>query len=128
MAKDGYGTIITFGTSAFAANLIDVDGPGRERGAIDVTHMGSSNAMEYLEASLYDGGAVDITFEYNGSDDPPIDAAAETITIDWAGAGAGEKTTFSGFMTAFRPRAAIGERMTASATLKVAGEVSDAQT
>jgi len=125
-AKDGTGTTITFGTSAFAANLIDVDGPGQERGAIDVTHMASTE-IESLEASLVDGGDVGLTFEYLGSDDPPIDQPAEEIIIDWAGAGTGYKSTFSGFLTNFRPRAAIGERMTATATLKVAGAVLPAQ-
>jgi len=124
-AKDGHGTTITFGTSGFAAKLIDVEGPGEERVAIDVTTMDSS-VIEYLE-SLVDGGSVNCTFQYLGSDDPPIDAAAEDITVDWAGAGAGHKTEFSGFMTGFNPRAASRERMTANATIKVAGAVSHAQ-
>ncbi len=119
-ALDGTGTTILFGTSGFSAKLISVDGPSMERAAIDVTEM-ASTAMEFLEASLSDVGSVDITFEFIGSDDPPIDAATETITIDWAGQGVGKTWAFSGFMTSYAPGAAIGERMQASATLKASG-------
>ncbi len=125
-AKDGHGTTITFGTSGFAAKLIDVEGPGQSRVKIDCTTM-DSETVEYLEAAIVDGGDVNITVQYLGSDDPPIDGATEAITIDWAGTGTGHKTSFNGFMTNFTPRAASRERMTATATLAVAGAVSAAQ-
>ncbi len=122
-ALDGTGTTITFG-SGFTANLIDVSGPSMERGAIDVTHMASIAAMEFLPATLYDGGSVDITLEFKGDDDPPIDSVAEElITIDWAGVLGAGSYSFQGFMTNYTPSATIGDRMTATASLKVAGGV-----
>ena len=121
---DGLGTTITFGTTGFAANLIDIDGPGMERAVIDITHMGTTTAMAFIPAGLYDGGSVNITFEFNGADDAPIDQVAETITIDWSGATGSGSYSFSGFMTNYKPSAKMGDRMTAEATLKVTGAVS----
>ena len=120
---DGLGTTITFPTSEFSANIIDVDGPSMERGAIDVTHMGTTTAMTFIPAKIYDGGSVNITFEFNGGDDPPIDQAAEAIVIDWAGSNGTGQHAFSGFMTNYKPGAKIGDRMTAEATLKCTGGV-----
>lgn len=121
MATDGHGTTITFGTSGFSANLLEIGGVSLERAAIDSTHMGTANAKAYIPTSLYDGGSVDITFEFVGNENVPIDAAVETITINWAGANA---WSFSGFMTGFTPSAQTGEKMQASATLKITGAVS----
>jgi len=124
-AVDGYGTTITFGTSEFTANLLSIDGPGVERAAINSSHMATANSyMTYIPAKLSDGGSVDIEFEFLGADTPPITAAAETITIDWAGASGNGQWSFSGFMTNYSPSASIGERMTATATVKVTGVVS----
>jgi len=126
MGTDGHGTTVTFGTSGFSANLISVDGPSMERGSIDSTHMGTTAAHSKIPAALYDGGQVNLTIEHDGSDDPPIDQAVETIAIDWGGQGAGYIESFSGFMTNYSRNAAIGERMQATATLQVTGEVSQA--
>jgi len=121
-AREGYGTTITFGTSGWAAKLISVEGPGMERAAIDATHMSTTTAMAYIVATLYDGGSVDVVFEFDPSQgEPPIGSALETITIDWAGTG--NTTAFSGGFTAYSPGAAIGERMQASATIKVCGPI-----
>jgi hypothetical protein len=124
MAHDGHGTTITFGTSGFSANLIDVSGPSVERGSIDTTHMATASALTFIPADLYDPGGVELTFEFNGADNPPIDAVAETITIDWAGASGTGNWSGSGFMTNYKPGATIGERMTATATLKLTGPLS----
>lgn len=123
---DGHGTSITFGTSAFSAKLLSVDGPAVERDAIDITTMASDPAKEFTPADLYDPGGVDCEFEFNGGDEPPIDGAVETITLDFGGQGAGYKWVGSGFLTNFRPSAAIGERMRATMTLKLTGELTPA--
>ena len=119
----GTGTTITFGTSGFSANIMSVDGPGITREAIETTHMGTTTAKTFIPADLIDGGEMSFTMQFDGALDPPTDAAAETITIDWGGAGTGEKWTFSGFMTGFNPSSPLEELMTASATLKVTGDV-----
>jgi len=120
--RDGHGTTITFGTTGFAAKIKSVGGPNMERGAIDVTTMDTTGALAYIAAALYDGGSVDITFQFDPEDGmPPINTAAETITIDWAAVGA--TWAFPGFMTAAGPAAAVGEEMQMTSTLKCAGEI-----
>lgn len=123
MADLGTGTILAFATSAFSANLIDIGGPSQERASIETTHMATATAHSFIPGDLVDGGEVDITFEYNGDDTPPIDQAIEVVTINWGGVGAGFTSSFNAFMTNFTPGAAIEERMTATATLKVDGAV-----
>ena len=120
---DGHGTIVTFGTSGFSANLIDVDGPGMTREAIDDTYMDTATAMAFCAAALYDGGEVTLTVKHLTTALPPISAVAETITIDWAGLGAGNKFSFTGFATGYSPGAAIGARMEGKLTVKVTGAV-----
>jgi len=121
-ARDGTGTTITFGTTGYSAGIISVDGPGLERDAIDATLMSTTSAKEYIVATLYDAGTLELTVEHDPAVDPPISNAAETITIDWAGSGVGT-WSFSGFCTGYKPGAAIGERMTASMSVKATGAV-----
>ncbi len=127
MADLGTGTTITFGTTAYSANLLSIDGPGITRESVPTSHMGTTTAHTFIPADLYDGGSFDITFEFNGSDNPPFSSALEAITVDWGGAGAGKRWKFDAFMTDFSPAAAIDERMESSATMKVTGAVSVAQ-
>jgi len=118
---DGHGTTVTFGTSGFASNLISVDGPSASREDVDNTHMGTSAAKAYLPSALYDGGEVTLHVEHDASASVPIDQAAETITIDWAGSA--NTYAFSGYIKGYTPGAAIGERMEADVVVKVTGAV-----
>ena len=119
--RDGQGPTITFGTSAFTASLISVDGPAVERAAIDTSHLGLTSAKTFMPASLYDPGGCDITIAFDPADEPPMTSAAETITIDWAGTA--DTWAFSGFMTNYRPSATGGERMEAQITIKATGPI-----
>lgn len=121
-AYDGHGTTITFGTTGYSAGIISVDGPGIERESIDATLMSTTTAKAYIVASLYDGGNLELTVEHDPAIDAPIANATETITINWGGTGTGN-WSFSGFCTGYKPGASIGERMTASMTVKVTGAV-----
>lgn len=120
-AYDGQGTTITFGTSGFAARLIGVNGPDIKREAIESSVMATTDWKEFIMAALTDGGEVSIDVEHDGSDDPPATSAAETITINWGGLG--NSWSFSGGMTGYSPKAAMGERMQATMTIKVCGAI-----
>ena len=122
MASDGHGARITFEDSAFTANLLSIDGPSQTRESIDATHMGSVTKMEFIPADLSDPGEYSIEFEFDSALEPPIDAAAETVTVAWGDTSA-TSWSATGFMTAYSGSAAIGERMTASATLKLSGTI-----
>ncbi|KKL27192.1 hypothetical protein LCGC14_2387670 [marine sediment metagenome] len=120
MGTKGTGTTVTFGTSAFAAELLDVSGPNVTRESLDITHMGTTEAREFVEATLYDGGEVTFTLQYDVDDTPPQSGATETVTIAFAGTG---NVNFSGFLTSFSVTAAIDEIMQATMGFKVTGAV-----
>lgn len=115
--KTGYGTTLTFGTSGFTADLYDVTPPGASREAIDVSHMESSLAMEFIPADLVDWGSAVFNVHFDPGEFPPIEEAAETITITFKD---GETWAFSGFCTNYEPKAPLADKMTADLTIKVA--------
>lgn len=126
MADVGTGTSITFGTSGFDANLLSIDGPSSTRESVETSHMGTTGDHTFMPADLVDRGEVSLTFEFDPDKEPPIDQAAETITITWpvpSGSSNGATWQFTGFMTDYSPGAAIDERMEASATIKISGDI-----
>jgi hypothetical protein len=127
-AAEGVGLTITFGTSSFSANIIEVSGSGNfQRAKIDATHLGSSTAMQYILASLYDPGDVTLKIQWNGDQVPPTDGVAETITITPplpSGQSTAGTLVFSAGVTGFPfsvPRA--GELMTADVQLGILGAI-----
>jgi hypothetical protein len=120
MATEGLGTTAVFGTTAFSANLLSLDGPSQTRESIDASHMGTTTNMEFIPAGLSDAGEISGEWEFDATLTPPINAAAEVITVTWAD---GAIWTFTGFATAYSGGAAIGERMTCSMTLKATGAI-----
>lgn len=117
------GITITF-ASGFIAEFLDVSGPGLSRESIDITHQGSVNAREFTPARLYDGGEVSIEMGYDPAANVPINEDPEDITITWPD-DEGTAITFKGFLTKFEPSGTLEDKATASATLKVTGEVSN---
>ena len=120
MAIEGTGTTITM--SGFTANITGIDQSGLEQPAIESTHMGSA-AREYILSKLIEAGEVGVTIQHQTGVVVPI-ASGQTMTnvvIDWGGTGA--QTSFSGGMTAYNITSAIGEIVTASATIKATGAI-----
>ena len=120
-ARDGSGTTIAYATSSFEGDVISFDGPSAERISIDATVMTTTDSMKFIAAKLFDAGELTMEIEHEGSQDWIIDGVAETITLDWSGEGVGHKWAFEAFCTSYSVTAAIGERMTASLTLKLTG-------
>ena len=118
----GTGTTITFGTSGFSANLLSIGGISMERGSLQTSYMGTSADHTFIPLSLTDNGEVEIEFEFNGDDDPPISDAAETVTIDVGGQGVGFKPSCTAFMTNYSASVPLEDKCTATATLKVSGD------
>lgn len=75
------GTTVTFGTSGFTAELLGVSWGGVQRGAIDQSHSGSSNAMSFLPADLYDPGEMTMNIHHKTTALPPLNGATETVTV-----------------------------------------------
>ena len=123
-SADGQGTTIAFGTSSFAAELIDISGPEQTRGVIESTHMGTTGAKTFIPTELIDNGSVTATVVLDAANDNvPISDAAETITIVYGGASGSASWAFSGFCTSYKPSASMGERMTAELEIKVTGAI-----
>ena len=125
MASDqGTGTTIAF-TGFPAADLLSVSGSGASRDAIETTHMGTTTAKTFVPADIEDAGEFSMEIAFLGSLTLPtlLGAAAQSVVITWAGAGAGNIWTFSAFCTSFDITSSINERMTANVTLKISGDI-----
>jgi len=122
MAIDtGFGTTLTWGSSSFTAELFEVTPPGASRESIDTSHMSTlSGAMTFIPADLVDWGEATFSVAFDPSTSPPVNAAAETITITFP-----DETTwaFSGFVTGYEPTVPMDDKMTADLTIKVTGRV-----
>lgn len=123
-AVDGTGATVTFGTSTFAANLLDIDWGGRTRDALDSTHMGTTGTKTYIPADLVDGGEISLTYFFNCTDATGtlLSAAAETVTVAW---NTGVSWAASCFCTEVGASAQIGDTMKQTVKLKVAGAVTE---
>ena len=120
-ADDGQGTVLTL--AGWTAELISVDGWSLSRDSFETSHMGTTTAKTFTPADLEDNGELNCVFEFEGADAPPIGSAPASGEINWAGGGTGDKWTATMHMINFEPGATMGERMTASATFKISGDV-----
>lgn len=114
------GITITFGTSGFSAELLDLDGPSMTRDAIQTSHQGTTVAHTKTPADLYDPGELTATLHFNPDTALPIDDVAETITINWP---SGWDWVFTGFATGYSPSAPFNDKMTADLTITVSGTI-----
>jgi hypothetical protein len=123
-AVDGTGVTVTFGTSAFSAQLLDVDWSGRTRDALKSSHMGTTGTHTYIPADLKEGGELSMTYHFNCTDatETLLGAAAETVTVAW---NTGVSWAASCFCIEVGASAKIGETMTQTIKLKVAGAVTE---
>ena len=117
----GTGTTIAF-SSGFFAEILDVSGPSAARESVQVSHMGTTNAHVFTPTDLVDWGELTVEIGFDPGTKPPMNGAAETVTITFPNSGA-STWAFSGFMTAFEPSVPLEDRMTGSATIKVTGDV-----
>lgn len=119
MAEQFQGTTITF-QSGFCAEITGVSHSGIARTAIDTTHTTSTDGwMTFTPSDLKNNGELKVDLQFDSGEEPPIDAAAETITVSFA---SGATMACTGFMTAFEYTGQMDDKWTASATLKLSGE------
>lgn len=124
MATDiGTGTTFTFGTSGFSFDLLNVDWSGIAREAINTSHMGTTTSHTKMPTDLKDSGQITLEGAFIGNLDPPLNGAAETVTIDYAGEGAGYRWSASAFIVGFDITAPLEDKMTFSMTLEVTGNI-----
>ncbi|NBQ49116.1 MAG: hypothetical protein EBY40_00200 [Marivivens sp.] len=124
---NGTGTTITFGTSGFTASVTSITPvSGAERPSIDTTHLGTTTARTSIPGDLIDWGTCEIAFQFDPDNRPPIDQAAETITVTFplsSGGSTAANLAGSGYMTGYGNEVPLEELMTAEATIKWSGDL-----
>ena len=116
----GTGITIVFADSAFEAEILDVGGPESSRESVDISHQGTVGGRRFLPGDLHDNGEATFDVHFNPDTDYPIDTLPEVITITWP---AGATWAFNAFMTIHGPSAPLEDKMIASITLKVDGDI-----
>lgn len=106
--------------SGFLFEVIDATLPGASREPIDVSHLKTTEAMEFIAAALVDWGELSVTMGFRPGVTPPINEPASAVSILFPG---GQVWTFNGFLTGYVPTTATNDKMTATATVKVTGSV-----
>lgn len=129
----GTGTTLVFGTSSFTSELLSVGHSGISRVSIETSHMGTAapgagkfGNMTFIPGDLSDPGELSVEFHFDPDQLPPIDKVKETITVTFplvAGDATAAKFASDGFMTDFEYTDDLETKMTATATIKLSGEV-----
>ena len=116
------GTTITFPTSGFSAQILDIEPPNTTCGTIDVSHVGLSagDSRTKMPSDLIDHD--DWTFECHFKPDTtcPVRTAQTGIHIDFPNS---EVWTFDGFISGYQPHAPFENKMTATVTIAVDGDI-----
>lgn len=125
--QEGHAATLEFGTSSYSPNVVSINTPGLTREALATTHLGTTDAKTFIPAAIYDPGEVSFTVQVNPDSLPPIDAAAETITITFGDAGS-ETTpaswSFTGFITSVGEASiTTDEIVVQDITIKVSGPI-----
>ncbi len=126
MADVGFGHSITFQTGFFACiRVTNITGITRE--SIDTSCSNTSGGhMTFMPSDLHDFGSLEIEMLFDPEEKPPIDQAAESVTLTFpikSGDTNPATWAFSGFMTDFSGAVPYNDVMTASATIKVSGDI-----
>lgn len=128
MADVGTGTSVAFGTSAYSANLEDLSWGGLERPKVATTHLGTTTMGTSMPGDIVEPGSVTLIVQYDPDTQPPIEGAAETITITYpvpTGHSNGATHAFTGYVTKFTPPdAKVDTLMLATIELAISGDVS----
>ena len=130
----GTGATITFATSAFTGEAIDVmsfTGGGRE--SFDTSHFGTSavgatelNNKTYILSRLVEGGEFTFMLHLDPDTVIPTGAVAEVVTIQYfpsGGDSTGATWVFSGGITGFGADVPMDGKMVTPITVKVLGPI-----
>jgi hypothetical protein len=129
MAIEGTGTTITFATSAFTAEVIDIQHPELSRESLETTHLGTTTAKTFQPSKLHDPGECSITVHHDPADEASdlIGEDPEVITITYpleSGQSTAATKVFTGFVTSVGGESMkVGELMQTKLTIKITGPV-----
>lgn len=118
MADMGFGATITFQTGFFAQFRV-IDDLGSTREAIETTHNGTADGWAtFIPSDIKKMKACRIQMLFDPDTEPPIDAAAENVTITFPG---GATLACSGFMTDAGASIPYDDLMTQDVELQLSG-------
>ena len=106
--------------NGFLFEVISATLPGASRESIDVSHLFTKQAMEFIAAALVDYGELNVTMGFNPRVTPPILEEKSAASIVFKDA---TTWTFDAFLTNYVPTAETNDKMTATATIKVSGKI-----
>jgi hypothetical protein len=119
--RTGHGITITFATSGFEGEILDVTPPTSSLADIKTSHTKTTGSTHtYVPGDLVENGALTFDIAFEPTDPPPIDADPEVITIAIPGVGS---EVFTGYINNVAPRAPMEDRMVSSVTVKVSGTI-----
>lgn len=131
MADTGYGVTVTFGTSSFAGEIVEVSGLDYfERAVIETTHINISGAAQatpkgktFIPSDIYDPGTMTLVVNFESAAPGPLIAAAapETISITFPDSD-GKKFQATGFVTKASVPVPIEDRMLQTLEIKFSGD------
>ncbi len=120
---------ITF-QSGFFAQIQDWDWDGIERAAIETSHQGLSLAgwgkfgnKTFIPSKLNGPGTLTVNINFNPDTLPPIEGAAETVTLTIGDSSTRATWAGSGFMTSFKATGPLEDKMSATAVITFSGNV-----
>lgn len=128
MGTVGIGTLLKIGTDT-VAEVIDIEGPGMTKDAVEDTHLTSTNRWRTYLSGMRDGG--EVTFDVNflpvdttqeAVEDSFLGNTASAFSLTWTDSGA-TVWSFNALVTGLSPRASIDEPLRASISLKITGAV-----
>lgn len=126
---EGNQTSITFGASAWSENITSIKWSGMERASLETSHLATSDWKTFIPASLTDPGELEIEFQLDPDNPPPINGDAETVTVTFpkynSNNSSGAKFAGTAFCTKWDPiGGAENENIQMSTlTLKYSGEI-----
>ena len=131
MARDlADGATVSFGSVFSSLKLANVSHSGIARNTVDASHLGSSGGKEFLASRMYDPGELSCEVHFDPSLKATIEGAmtntgtAQALVITYPNGGTAT-TAWSayGFLTGFEVTATKEELMTATATVKLSGDI-----
>lgn len=116
----GNGLTVEFATSGYTSQITSVQPYSMTRESLDTSHMGTTTALTFMAAALYDGGELTMEMHFNPDTSPPITGATEAVIVRF---GSSATASFSCFLIEVTPAVPNNEIMTHSASFKITGAV-----
>ena len=131
MARDiADGATVSFGSVFSSLNLASISHSGVSRNTVDASHLGTSGGKDFLASSMYDPGEMSCEVHFDPSLRSTIlnamtnDSTAQALSITYPNGGTATYAWSAyGYLTGFEITANKEELMTATATVKLSGNI-----